>query len=77
MKNPKCSVFSSRKCRFKWSDRSVVSNFSRKLINLPKVDQLRNTESKRISTFMEKVNYEIVKLREHVALDRQEQGFGT
>ena len=60
--------FPKNKCQSKWSDRSLIRNFSRKWNNLPIEIRTKNK-------FKEKLSSEMVKLHERVPIDRQVRGF--
>ena len=63
--------FPENKCQSKWSDRSLIRNFSRKWNNLPIEIRKEKTKNK----FKEKLSSEMVKLHERVPIDRQVRGF--
>ena len=71
-KNSRTLQYSPKnKCQSKWSDRSLIRNFSRKWNILP--IEIRKEETKNKSK--EKLSREIVKLLERVPIDRQVKGF--
>ena len=59
------------KCHSKWSDRSLIRNFSRKWNKLPIEIRKEKTRNK----FKEKLSSEMVKLHKRVPIDRQVRGF--
>ena len=63
--------FPNNKCHSKWSDRSLIRNFSRKWNNLPIEIRKEKTKNK----FKEKLSSKMVKLHERVPIDRQVKGF--
>ena len=62
--------FPKNKCQSKWSDRSLIRNFSRKWNNSP-IEIRKKTRNK----FKEKLSSEMVKLHERVPIDRKVRGF--
>ena len=65
------SLYYYYKCQSKWSDRSLIRNFSRKRNILPIEIRKEKTKNK----FKEKLSSEMVKLHERVPIDRQVRGF--
>ena len=66
--------FPKNKCQSKWSDMSLIRNFSRKWNNLPiEIRKEKKTKNK----FKEKLSSEMVKLHERVPIDRQVRGFSN
>ena len=63
--------FPKNKCQSKWSDRSLIRNFSRMWSNLP----IEIRKEKTINKVKEKPGSEMVKLHERVPIDRQVSGF--
>ena len=63
--------FPKSKCHSKWSDRSLIRNFSRKWNKLPIGIRKEKTKNK----FKEKLSSEMVKLHKRVPIDRQVRGF--
>ena len=59
--------FPKNKCQSKWSDRSLIRNFSRKWNNLPIEIRKEKTKNK----FKEKLSSEMVKIHERAQIDRQ------
>ena len=63
--------FPKNKCHSKWSDRSLIRNFSRKWNKFPIEIRKEKTKNK----FKEKLSSEMVKLHKRVPIDRQVRGF--
>ena len=63
--------FPKNKCQSKWSDRSLIRNFSSKWNNLPIEIRKEKTKNK----YKEKLSSKMVRLHERVPIDRQVRGF--